>query len=211
MSSTENQSELIEKICKATRMDDIKECINCGLSPECTVDKYMTTPFIHHCAKGNTDIVKYLVEVCNVNIEKYNVYGNTGFGMVCEYGHMDLFDYLVSRGVNFITKNFKCRTPLMNASYYNQLEIVRKLLPLMTLEQINYTDINGYNAVYSAVFGSAVFGYGMTILKYLDILKHLTIEGCNLDHEDNYGNTPLSLAQQNGLAEIAEYLSDYVE
>lgn len=89
-------SPMAMKFRNAKTVEDIVQCISEGGNPNAIFDEHLTTHFIHHCYEGNTDIVKYLVEFCNVNIEISDVYGNTGFHQICYRGHVDLFDYLVS-------------------------------------------------------------------------------------------------------------------
>lgn len=179
-------------------VEDIQKCIDRG------DDLYQThentiyvNPYVYHCFYGNTDIIKYLVDVCADNVN-HEMFTDLGFDLVCAEGHVDLFDYLVSRGT-FKIKSITGVTPLAFAAYKGQLDIVIRLLPLMSIDQINSKNTSGMTCVHMAIEGLS-----------LDILKHLTIYGADLNVADNNGITPLMLAKQLGHNHIVEYLSYYV-
>lgn len=181
----------LTNFCCAETVDDIKRCIdNYGLPNE----EQQALIVNYHCYCGNMDIVKYFVEIHDFDVNA----ANTGFEYVCEYGYMDLFDYLVSKGINIVSGDAKCQqTVLFTAVRRNQLDIIIKLLPLMTREQINLSE-NGWTVVHIAAFKG-----------YLDILKHLTIYGAELNVPNHRGDTSLTIAKRVGHKHIVEYLSDF--
>lgn len=177
----------------AKTIEDIKLCIDRGEDVNLEIDEPFTTPFIYHCSKGNTEIVKYLVEQCNVDITPCRWGDVTGFSEACIHGHMDIFDYL-------ITKNIKKDSRLLlHIIEKEQLDIMIAILPLLSKSDINISD-------YYSPVGIAVE------YRRLDMIKHLHIYGANLNIPFNhgYGTTPLQYAKYKGYDEIVEYLSDYI-
>lgn len=184
----------------AQTVSDIREIIARGGNPKEYLNYYLNTPFYHHCSKGNTDIVKFLLEVYDVNIDQLNGYHSTGLHIVCMAGHVDLFEYLVSRGAKIAQKDSGWCTPLAYAVECGNIDIVSRLLPLMTKEEINITDTSGNNVAHIAARNGN-----------LNILRHLTIEGCDLNFRNRDDKTPIMISRENNHDHIVEYLSDFIQ
>lgn len=84
-------------------------------------------------------------------------------------------------------------TPLMEAAYWNEIEVTRLLLEAGA--DVNIQDKYGSTALIEAA------GYGR-----LEIVKRLLIAGANINVLDNLKFNPLHSAAVNGHIEVVEYL-----
>lgn len=176
-------------LANATTVDDIKQCV--AQRENITDDEYEQGLYIH-IREGNTDIVKYLVEVCEVPMYP------AGFHLVCLKGHIDLVDYFIARGEKLSQTDCYGETPLMYAITGDKLDVVVKLLALMTAEEINIKDDNEYNATFYAAFRGNI-----------DIMNHLIINGASLSDVSYHGTTPIDIARRAGHQHIVDCLSQW--
>lgn len=124
------------------------------------------------CGEGHYALVKKLLA-----IEKVYALINTvmkGFSpltITCARGHTDVFDLLVSYGADITIRTKFNQTPLITACENNKIDIVDRLLPLLTFEEINASDYSGCTALFYC--------------KTVSVLDRLYLHGCNLHHRNN--------------------------
>jgi uncharacterized protein len=61
---------------------------------------------------GFYEIVKFLIEKKNMNINEKNNYGFTALHLSCKYGKVEISNYLIEKGGDLNLKNENDRTPL---------------------------------------------------------------------------------------------------
>jgi len=105
-------------------------------------------------------------------------------------GDLESLKKLVSEGADVETKDIYGDSPLIYASRYGYLEIVKYLI-----EECNASVEAGAPLIYASIYG------------HLGIVKYL-IEECNANVEakNKYGNTPLIYASMYGHLGIVKYL-----
>lgn len=181
----------------AKNTEDIQNIIIKGGNPNMFLNDFLHCPIHYHCYNDNLLIVKYLIEDLDVDINIKNGYDNTPLHIVCCHGYMDIFDYLVSKGAKLSELNSCKSTPLIQSIICGNIDIVIKLLPLLTKDEICMIDTSG-NAAYWAVRCGR-----------LDILYHLTIYGIDLNYLDRNNKTLVDIAKDNGYTHIIDYLSNF--
>ena len=159
------------------------------------------TLFTFHCRKGNTEIVKYLVNVLGCDITIIDQQGYTGFMWVCEEGHMDIFDFLVDKvDVDFIQIDEEDQKidkwALYVAVENDQLDIVRKLLEHGA--DVNITETHGFSVMIAASANG--------ICK--ETFQLLVFYGINLNHMDKWHRTALHHMAHHCKHQMIEMLLD---
>lgn len=144
------------------------------------VSIFWETPLILQAIKGNTDVVKYLINKgANFNIaDDYNA---TPFERICQYGHEDLFDYFVE--TLHVNIDGTTHSPIGRACNCGQINIVKKLLNLGAK-----IDGQDYHAIHSACYG------GGNSNNPVELVNHLILHGADLNVQTKKGKTPLHLA-----------------
>lgn len=143
--------------------------------------------FIVACYKGKTQLVNELLRykcIRNLINIKTNLY--TPLLCACEKGYNDIFDILIANGADPNLSDNYGDSPLMIACYYNQIDIIDRLL---------YMDININQRNL----------YGQTALFYCkstDVMHRLYIHGLNFNITDNLGNTALNYYCQNNNSNV---------
>jgi len=87
-------------------------------------EKVIYTPKIYK----SLDMVKYLVEKYQVNMEATNIYNKTPFHIACQYGTLNVVKYLVEEGVNIEARNIYNNTPFHMACQEGNLDVVKYLV-----------------------------------------------------------------------------------
>lgn len=142
-------------------------------------------------------------------------------------GNLKAIQALVHRGANLNLKEKEYgRTPLLQATLYGRLEVVRWLVGQGA--HIDVCNRQGFTALHYAVWygytdicrlllnkGATVDALGdekLTPLHlaarsgHMETTKLLVQSGGNVNAVDNFGKTPLDWAQQNGYTEVAKFL-----
>ena len=177
------------------------------------------------CARRLLDRVKMVSVGCDVN--RQDEAGNTPLHMACQNGSTDIIQYLVEeRKCDFNVANNKGELPLHLACKHKYgKEIVRLVsvgcdvniqdeagnTPLHMACQNGSTDIVGYlvkerkcdssvanNKVELPLHLACKHKYGKEIVRLVSV-------GCDVNRQDEAGNTPLHMACQNGSTDIVQY------
>jgi len=191
------------------------------------------TPLVLSCRNGHKDVVEYLVERCNANVEQpgsvtfdgETIEGAPPLWCAAAAGHTQIVKLLVERGasVNSVTKTNS--TPLRAACFDGHFEIVKYLVE-------HGADIEVANRHGHTCLMIACYKGHLKIAKYLidakadvnrksvkgntalhdcaesgslEIMKLLLANGAKID-VDAYGMTPLLAAAVTGHIHIVEYL-----
>ena len=148
------------------------------------------TPLMIASYKGNTDIVKLLLEY-NASVDITNNYNYTALIYVCIYGNLDVVKILLEHKADMyietkLEKNYL--TTLMIACSQNYTEIVRILLE------------NGYDPNYKNQRGETALIYYSFIKNdkpSTEIIKILLEYGADINSTNSKGSTALMLASYN--------------
>jgi ankyrin repeat protein len=144
------------------------------------------------CDKGNLDIVMFLVEMENNNIN-INYDNDCSFCSACYKGHIEIVKYLLSIPNNNININCDDNGPFCSACYKGHIEIVKYLL------SIPNNNIN-INCDDDGPFCSACHEGHIEIVKYLLSIPNNNI---NINSNDDY---PFYTSCEMGHIEIVKYL-----
>lgn len=191
------------------------------------------TPLVLSCRNGHRDVVEYLVERCNADVEQpgsvtfdgETIEGAPPLWCAAAAGHTQIVKLLVEKGasVNSVTKTNS--TPLRAACFDGHYEIVKYLVE-------HGADIEVANRHGHTCLMIACYKGHLKIAKYLidakadvnrksvkgntalhdcaesgslEIMKLLLVNGAKID-VDAYGMTPLLAAAVTGHIHIVEYL-----
>ena len=169
------------------------------ISKETNVNIKCSDGFIPINAASNSgclEIVKYLYEKHNADIEIRDYMNNTPINIAAGENNLEIIQYLYDTcHANIETRNDDESTPINTASSEGYLDIVKYLYEDCH-SNIHTKDSTGCIPINS----SAKFGKS-------DIVKYL-FEHCheNIDVEDKYGNTPINNASRMGNFETVKYL-----
>ena len=120
---------------------------------------------------------------------------------------------------------------LVNACYYNMLDVVQEFVQLIEPEEVNHADIVGWTPLYAAMMSSSfeVVCYLLALddidvnvpaatgrytalhiaayngrMKYIELLT--SVDGVDLNARSHDGNTPLHMAAKSGSPETVAYV-----
>lgn len=151
-------------------------------------------PLVIRAYNQGKDIAKYLMEH-GVDINaKEAMYGWTLFHNVAKNGDVKFARYLVEHGAKFDVQNYDRETPLHIAVQNEKEKFVKYLV-----EDLK-ASINACDSYKNTPLHIAVFCGNKTIVEYL--VEH----GADINTENEDGDTPLSIAQQEDYNDIANYL-----
>ena len=193
-----------ENICHDYHMQSIFKCINRRLIQEKIPlqqkdQKRYSNPFsnlIEECKKGNLDKLQLLVNDENINQQDEN--GKNLIYCACEYGHLPIVKYLVSKGCDPICRQKNKNTPVHIASIKGHLPIIEYFIETLDIDK----DIKGYN--------NCIPLHGASECGHLSIVKYLISKGSNPISKNNDGNSPIHFASKLGRLPIVEYFIDTV-
>jgi ankyrin repeat protein len=204
--SREEQRELKDNYLNAAKEGNLKhfiDCIDRGVPIE-TVISYKDTALHNASLNGRLNIVQYLFEICNVDVDARNIDGWTPLHIASACVHIEIFQCLIESyriKNNFDDIDFDAiidtyeRTTFHFASSTRNIDIVKYLHTVCNCN-VNLQDRFGRNALHCS-------------LKYgnFDIVKYLTTE-CNIDinAQDNHGRTALHYASKYRYIDVAKYL-----
>jgi len=124
-------------------------------------------------------------------------FGSTALHFACFKGQHDMAAVLLHRGALRMARNSLGRSPAHDAAQYGHLSCLVLLLVLpgdykITPAEVNAAAEDGWTALHIAAYNCHIKCCGALIAA-----------GASLDAEDNVGNTPLMLAQQEHPASVA--------
>jgi ankyrin repeat protein len=166
------------------------------------------TSLILACRKGDSKIIKCLVENCpDQKRVKYvnhkDNHNETSLISSILNGNLEIVKYLVENGANVIDKDEK-ETNLMWACSIktNSFEIVKYLMEKIS-EELDHEELVKYvNSENSLRDTSLMWACSNG---NLEVIKYLVEKGANVNHENNYGETSLTRASVGNL-EVVKYL-----
>ncbi|UYV72886.1 hypothetical protein LAZ67_10001072, partial [Cordylochernes scorpioides] len=159
------------------------------------------TPLLVATQKGHYDIVKYLLEECNANIEQGGIIYFKGFTVqeapplwaAAAEGHLNIVQLLVSHGANINATTSEHSTPLRAACYDGYLDIVRYLVE-------NHADIySGADEDHTCFMEACYNGHTR-------IVQFLLNSGFDINTKDITGETGLHSCAYSGNLAIMKML-----
>ncbi|CAL8100952.1 unnamed protein product [Orchesella dallaii] len=220
----------IVKLLKTTSKYQDSNVVNC-LSLKKSGDTAL-----HLCAiNGYLDMMRYLVEEENANLEKINLEGKTALHDAAQFSQLEIVEYLLSKGANVNVVKRADWTPLMLACTKQNISVIQALV--RSGADFNFINKDGWTCLHIAARegNTDIISYLLESCKdgklrktlqerksrngrkpvhtavmhgHLEVLK-LLVAGCSsleLNEEDNCGTTPLMEACRFGFMEIIEYL-----
>ncbi|XP_033762311.1 putative ankyrin repeat protein RF_0381 [Pecten maximus] len=144
--------------------------------------------------KTKTNLVKYLVENYPEQLPMRNKNGVNALLCSSAGGSVEIFQYLVQRGMDTATTTKKGQNCLMIAAMNNQTEHVKYLVENYP-KQLPLKDENGYNALLWCCAGGSV-----------EIFQYLMKKGMETNTTSDGGKTCLMIAALNNKIDLVKYL-----
>jgi ankyrin repeat protein len=141
------------------------------------------TALHYAAAKGDTELVKYLVEQgADINAQD-TVLSRSAIHFAAENGSLECIRFLTENGADLLDRDSFGATPLHYAARSNKLDVLKFLVD----RKVDYTakDIRGWSAMHYAASGGSI-----------DIVKYLLAKGLNINELNESGRTPLFLAKK---------------
>ncbi|XP_014275622.1 protein fem-1 homolog CG6966 isoform X3 [Halyomorpha halys] len=191
------------------------------------------TPLVMACRNGHYDVVEYLVDRCNADLEQpgsvvfdgETIEGAPPLWCAAAAGHFSVVKFLVRRGASVNSTTKTNSTPLRAACFDGHYEIVKFLVEQGA--DIEVSNRHGHTCLMIACYkghyqiAQYLLGLGANVNRKsvkgntalhdcaesgsLNILKMLIEHGAKMD-VDSYGMTPLLAASVTGHSHIVEYL-----
>jgi len=120
----------IFEVIREGNLEYLKKLVSEGANVEAK-NNFGNTPLSIASGYGQFEIVKYLIEEHNANVEAKNSvgFGATPLIYASLNGHLEIVKYLIEEcNANVEAKNNYGETPLLYASIYGRLEIVKYLI-----------------------------------------------------------------------------------
>ena len=199
--SKSNRNLLLEA-CESGHIDTVHHLV---IDKHCDINAKGSrgnTPLHYACKKGKYEIVKFLTNHHECNIEAENFYyKDRAVHLACESGHIDIVRHLViNKHCDINAKNSRGYTPLHYACGEGKYEIVKFLTDH---PECNIEAESNYNI--RAVHLACESGH-------IDIVRHLVInKHYGINAKDSGGYTLLHYACGEGKYEIVKFLTDHPE
>lgn len=172
-----------------------------------------------NASKNNKKKICELLIKSNPNILEKD--GPDAFVKAARAGHIEIINYLISKGLNINTKNTVGETALMVAANRGNINLVKELLKLGA--DINQKDDHGKTALIHAAIGGVVsfireegspgpemdeIEKALAEMQELNgvVISFLIESGAKIQEEDNYGLTAVEHARRNGKKNIVKIL-----
>ena len=185
------------------------------------------TPLHIACRYGHLDIAKLLVKK-GANIEAMITHNQaTPLNIACSFGHLPIVEFLVTNGAKISAQGAEQRSPLYNASDFDQYAIAQYLLskgaPVneKSPQRLRWTALhwarsaeiaqllldNGANINDdSNAFGKAPLHEHCSYSGNRAVVKILLDRGFPVNKKTKYGETPLLLAFNSGFLPVVKLL-----
>ena len=147
---------------------------------------------------GLLDIVRYLVEEGNADLEVTDKLGCSCLYRAVQHNHSLVCKYLIEKSPPLIHQAEKHgRTPLWTASFNGFIEIVEVLLE-------NGADVEKKGSQYDMTPLTAASQTG----KIEVVQRLISVRGANINEKDNLGRTAFYMAAQYGHRQVVNYLHE---
>ena len=157
-------------------------------------DEAGNTPLHMACQNGSTDMVRYLVEEKKCGFNVANNKGELPLHLACKRMYGKEIIQLVSVGRDVNRQDEAGNTPLHMACQNGSTDMVRYLVEEKKCG-FNVANNKGELPLHLA----CKHRYSKTIVRLVSV-------GCDVNRQDEAGNTPLHMAFQNGSTDIVQYL-----
>ncbi|XP_034936142.1 ankyrin repeat domain-containing protein 16-like [Chelonus insularis] len=147
---------------------------------------------------GNANIIKLLLEVEPELINVSSKNGRTALHIAAFHGHLDAIHLLLSTEPNLLhSPDYSGLLPIHEAVKSKDYKVFEYLIKCRA--DVKKTDFIGHTILHIA----ALCG-NIPVIEY--ILENKLIE---IDCKDNFGATPLNIAQKNNMHSVIEFLEQY--
>ncbi|MDA0976739.1 MAG: ankyrin repeat domain-containing protein [Proteobacteria bacterium] len=151
------------------------------------------TPLMISSFYGNIQVVKYILNENEKDINFVDDSGHTALMLAGEKGYSEVVQYLLDKNASTKVTDKNNWTPLMVASQNGNLDIIKHLLDKNA--DIEARNINGDTSLIIACCNN-----------HLDVTQFLTSKGANIEAKNKDGWTPLMWASRYGHLGVAQYL-----
>lgn len=141
--------------------------------------------FLFACAEGELAIIKKYISERKIDPNMVNDEGRTGLHMACCYNHPDVFNFLMSLGVDLHRKGYRGKTALHYAAEMPNADHVVRLIEAGA-------DVNCQDD-----YGNTPLHYACEDDDSIDILIALCARGANPCIKNKDGLDPEELAKEN--------------
>ena len=156
---------------------------------------------LHIAARqGHADVVEFLVDEMNADLECHTSSGDTPLIIAAEEGHGDVIDFLLSRDVDVTATTNAGKSALYVACEQGQIDVIQMLVDGGCI--VNQPTMRNKIAIYCAAEQG-----NKEIVKIL--LQYSTKK--DLFAETTYGTTPLFIAQKAGFGSIKDMMVSFCE
>jgi ankyrin repeat protein len=151
------------------------------------------------CSDGHLGIVQALAGYMDqAALEKMDGKGYTALSQAACYGQEEIVAFLLGKGVQANSRDMYGKTPLMGASMWDHLGVVRLLLNHTGNEGLEDRDNKGHTALYYAVrWGNQ------------EVAAFLWSRGAQTNIRDNQNGTFLMAATKNGHLSVVQMLLEH--
>ncbi|CAF4347374.1 unnamed protein product [Rotaria sp. Silwood2] len=192
-----------------------------GLTQHQDTEYFARRQTLLHCAskKGYCDLVHWLVEQCEANMDLVDFNGNTPLHLAAYSGHISVIDYLLNRGCDPTVKNRWGTTAEEEGSKYgNNITDIFKRMHERDMFQMARTGVDWwFNYYFNNVSKDLCDSNGISLLYYAcrygqySVAKWLLEHGANVNIQvkNKPKSTPLHVAKFRGHVLIVELLLEY--
>ena len=198
----QSSSELSEQLicaCEDGDFHKVKLLVEVGdVDPHsCRDEQYHNTPLHLASLYGHLDIVRYLVEQRNCDVNCRNKYKTTPLHFAAYKGRLHIVQYLIiERGCDPMCRGRYGAPPLHSACLDGRLAVVKYLLEDVKVDS-SCRDVNNSTPLHIAVHGGHLPAVKLLVEDYL----------CDPGMRNNNGETPIDWSRREGYAHITFYLS----
>ena len=173
----------------------LEKLLDKGASIE-TTDKEGLTPIFYAVQSKEMEVFRYLIGK-GANLFHVEKQGRTLFYWAASLGRIEMLEILIEAGLDPNAATKLGRTALSKSAWNGSIEVIKFLLSIPTID-VDIKDTRGRTALHNAVWGSAGGRegrkMGLNAKDSPECAKLLLAKGCDIEAQDNGGNTPLCIA-----------------
>ena len=212
-------------------LDVVKVLVRAGAGV-CVTDSRGSACLAHAAYKGRTEIVRYLLCLPEVDVNRRNDYHDTALQEAVDMKRTEVVQVLIDAGADVDTQNNEGRSPLHVSCKSGELDIVKMLVRagagvratdnqgctcLMLAAWQGHTDIVRYlvglpevDVNYLSIAIAAASNHTALHLaafkKHTDVVQVLVDAGADVNTQNNDGRSPLHVACTSGARDIVKML-----